>query len=71
MLNIARFVAPETFYTEVDDLIEYLKSSPTVLGVDEILTPGEPELRIEAERQKAGDLPAIPHKWNFGMLIPL
>ena len=54
VVNIARFVAPETFHTEVDDLIGYLKSSPTVPGVDEILTPGEPELRIEAERQKAG-----------------
>ena len=54
MVDIARFVAPETFQTEVDDLIGYLKSSPTVPGVDEILTPGEPELRIEAERHKAG-----------------
>jgi len=53
-VDIARFVAPETFRTEVDDLIGYLKSSPTVPGVDEILTPGEPEMRIEAERRKAG-----------------
>jgi uncharacterized oxidoreductase len=54
VVDIARFVAPETFQTEVDDLIGYLKSSPTVPGVNEILTPGEPELRIEAERYKAG-----------------
>ena len=54
VVDIARFVGPETFQTEVDDLIGYLKSSPTVPGVDEILTPGEPELRIEAERQRAG-----------------
>jgi hydroxycarboxylate dehydrogenase B len=54
VVDIARFVAPETFQTEVDDLIGYLKSSPTVPGVDEILTPGEPELQIEAERQRAG-----------------
>jgi hydroxycarboxylate dehydrogenase B len=54
VVDIARFVAPETFRTEVDDLIGYLKSSPTVPGVDEILTPGEPEMRIEAERRKAG-----------------
>jgi uncharacterized oxidoreductase len=54
VVDIARFVAPGTFRTEVDTLIGYLKSSPTVPGVNEILTPGEPELRTEAERRKAG-----------------
>jgi uncharacterized oxidoreductase len=54
VVDIARFVAPETFRAEVDDLVGYLKSSPTAPGVSEILTPGEPELRTEAERRKAG-----------------
>jgi len=54
VVDIARFVAPETFRAEVDDLVEYLKSSPTVPGVSEILTPGEPELRTETERRKVG-----------------
>jgi len=54
VVDIARFVAPETFRAEVDDLVGYLKSSPMVPGVSEILTPGEPELRTEAERRKAG-----------------
>jgi uncharacterized oxidoreductase len=54
VVDIARFVAPETFRSEVDDLVAYLKSSPTVPGVAEILTPGEPELRTEAERRQAG-----------------
>jgi LDH2 family malate/lactate/ureidoglycolate dehydrogenase len=54
VVDIARFVAPETFRAEVDDLVGYLKSSPTAPGVTEILTPGEPELRTEAERRKAG-----------------
>jgi len=54
VVDIARFVAPETFKAEVDDLIGYLRSSPTVPGVNKILTPGEPELLTEAERQKAG-----------------
>jgi len=34
--------------------VEYLKSSPTVPGVSEILTPGERELRTETERRKVG-----------------
>ena len=54
VVDIARFVAPETFRAEVDDLVGYLKSSPTAPGVTEILTPGEPELRTEAERRTAG-----------------
>jgi len=54
VVDIARFVAPETFKAEVDDLIGYLRSSPTIPRVNKILTPGEPELLTEAERQKAG-----------------
>jgi LDH2 family malate/lactate/ureidoglycolate dehydrogenase len=52
-------VAPGTFQTEVDDLVKYLKSSPTVPGVGEILTPGEPEMRIEIERRNTGALSRI------------
>ena len=54
VVDIARFVAAETFRTEVDDLVGYLKSSPTAPGVSAILTPGEPELQTEAERRKSG-----------------
>lgn len=54
VVDISRFVAPGTFRAEVDDLIRYLKSSPTVPGVDRILAPGEPEAITEAKRRQAG-----------------
>ena len=54
VVDISRFVAPGTFRDEVDDLIRYLKSSPTVPGVDQILAPGEPEAITETKRRQAG-----------------
>jgi uncharacterized oxidoreductase len=54
VVDIARFVSPATFRTEVDDLVRYLKTSPPVPGGGEILYPGEPEARTEAERRQKG-----------------
>jgi uncharacterized oxidoreductase len=54
VVDIARFVSPRTFRTEADDLIRYLKTSPPVPGGGEVLYPGEPEARTEAERRQKG-----------------
>ncbi len=54
VVDIARFVPPTTFRAEVDDLVRYLKTCPTVPGVDRILAPGEPEMLAEAERRRSG-----------------
>jgi hydroxycarboxylate dehydrogenase B len=54
VVDIRRFVEPGIFRTEVDDLIRYLKTSPTVSGVEQILTPGEPEAITEATRRQSG-----------------
>jgi uncharacterized oxidoreductase len=54
VVDIPRFVAPGTFRTEVDDLVRYLKTSPPVPGGGEIMYPGEPEARVEAERRRQG-----------------
>jgi hydroxycarboxylate dehydrogenase B len=54
VVNIQRFVEPGTFRAETDDLIRYLKTSPPVSGVDQILTPGEPEAITEAKRRQSG-----------------
>jgi uncharacterized oxidoreductase len=54
VVDIARFVAPQNFRSEVDDLIRYLKTSPVVPGVSEVMYPGEPEARAEAERRQKG-----------------
>lgn len=54
VVDIARFVPPATFRAEVDDLIRYLKTCPTVPGTERILTPGEPEAITEVERRRSG-----------------
>ncbi len=54
VVDIARFVPPASFRAEVDDLVRYLKTCPTVPGTDKILTPGEPEAIMEAERRRSG-----------------
>jgi len=54
VVDIARFVSPQDFRSEVDDLIRYLKTSPVAPGVSEIMYPGEPEARAEAERRQKG-----------------
>jgi len=53
VVDIARFVSPANFRAEVDDLIRYLKTSPPIPG-GEVLYPGEPEARTEAERRERG-----------------
>lgn len=54
VVQIARFVPPASFRAEIDDLVRYLKTCPTVPGTDTILTPGEPEAIMEAERRRVG-----------------
>ena len=54
VVDIARFVSPQNFRSEVDDLIRYLKTSPVAPGASEIMYPGEPEARAEAERRQRG-----------------
>ncbi len=54
VVDIARFVSPQNFRSEVDDLIRYLKPSPVAPGASEIMYPGEPEARAEAERRQKG-----------------
>ncbi len=54
VVELGRFIPPDAFRTEVDDLVRYLKTCPPVPGADRILTPGEPEMLSEAERRRSG-----------------
>ena len=54
VVDIGRFVSPQNFRAEVDDLIRYLKTSPPIQPGGEILYPGEPEAKMEAERRRKG-----------------
>jgi len=54
VLRIDAFAPPEEFYEEVDGFIDWVKSSPPVPGVDEVMLPGENSHRIRAQREAAG-----------------
>jgi uncharacterized oxidoreductase len=54
VLNPTAFTTLDLFKRQVDDFVAYLKSSPTAPGFQEILVPGEVELREERRRRKEG-----------------
>jgi LDH2 family malate/lactate/ureidoglycolate dehydrogenase len=53
-INIATFGDVAAYREHVDRLVEGIKGLPKMDGVDEIMVPGEPELRVLAERQANG-----------------
>jgi len=53
-IDIAAFCPVDEFKKRVDDLFAELKSQPRGPGVEEILVPGEPELRTKMRREKEG-----------------
>jgi LDH2 family malate/lactate/ureidoglycolate dehydrogenase len=53
-LDIGRFVPIAQFTARVDEMIDRLKSTPPMEGVEEVLVPGEPEARAARERQRDG-----------------
>ena len=54
------FVSEQDYRARMDTLIERMHDAPKAHGVAEILVPGEPEDRYEAERRKSG----IPYSAN-------
>jgi len=52
--SIPHFSDLETYYDEVETMIDYVKSSRTASGFKEILLPGEPEFRSAQGRERAG-----------------
>ncbi len=53
-LDVARFLPLSDFHQQVASLFGWVKSAPLAQGSTEILIPGEPEARLEAERRKQG-----------------
>ena len=51
------------FNQRVLRLVEIMKSSTPAKGYDEVLVPGEPEKRLEAERLKSG-IPIAAVNWK-------
>jgi uncharacterized oxidoreductase len=54
VIDVATFIPVEEFKHQVLDLIRYIKTSPCIPGVNEILVPGEPEYKEEKKRLKEG-----------------
>ena len=48
------FVSEDDYRGRMDTLVERVRAVPKAEGFDEILIPGEPEVREEAERRKTG-----------------
>jgi len=68
LLNPARFGGVEHFQAEVKQLVEYVRSCPTVEGVEKIILPGDPERGVYQQRAENG----IPlDEENWGKLIEL
>ena len=58
-IDIAAFTDPEEYRVHVDRLIDGIKALPAAEGFTEVITPGEPERRVRAERERDGiPLPA-------------
>ena len=62
-INIESFTSLEDFYHHVDELVAHVKSSPLAPGFDEILAPGEIELRTEQRRLQEG-IPIDDETWR-------
>jgi hydroxycarboxylate dehydrogenase B len=77
VIDINSFCDRQAFDAEVEQLIEYVKSSDRVSGFSEILVPGEPEAREQEARAKNGIM-IDDETWRqiaevsrrYGVLIP-
>jgi LDH2 family malate/lactate/ureidoglycolate dehydrogenase len=48
------FVSEDDYRARIDTLVDRIKSAPLAEGFTEVLVPGEPEDRHEAQRRKTG-----------------
>ena len=54
VIDIQKFTPLKTFYQQVQQLVEHVKSSPTAPGFDRIFVSGEPEAVTREKRLKEG-----------------
>jgi uncharacterized oxidoreductase len=62
-LDVSRFLPLPEFHRQVAGLFGWVKSAPLAQGATEILIPGEPEARLEAERRARG-IPIEDQTWS-------
>ena len=54
VIDPSAFVPPDVFRRLMDETVAFMKSSPPVPGVDEVLVPGELEFRTMRKRRQLG-----------------
>jgi uncharacterized oxidoreductase len=77
VIDIGRLRGEEPFYADVEQLVEYVKSSALAPGSTEILVPGEPEA-LEKERRQRNGIPVDQETWRqitevgrkYGVSVP-
>ena len=62
-IDIARFMPLPEFNARIARLMEIMKSAPAAKDHNEVLVPGEPEKRVEAERLRTG-VPIPDGNWS-------
>ena len=62
-LDVERFLPLRDFHRQVGALFGWVKKTPLAQNATEILIPGEPEARLEAERRAQG-IPIEEQTWS-------
>jgi hydroxycarboxylate dehydrogenase B len=62
-LEVEAFISVERFMGQVEEMARALESAPTAPGVEQVLLPGEPELR-SAERRRREGIPIAEATWR-------
>jgi hydroxycarboxylate dehydrogenase B len=62
-LAVDAFISVEQFMGQVEELAAALEGAPTAPGVEQVLLPGEPELRT-AERRRREGIPIAEATWQ-------
>jgi uncharacterized oxidoreductase len=63
LIDVARFLPLVDFSGQVTDLVRWVKSATPAADVGEVLVPGEPEARSEAQRRAHG-IPVEAETWR-------
>jgi uncharacterized oxidoreductase len=63
LIEVARFLPLVDFTGQVTDLVQWVKSAAPAPGAPEVLVPGDPEARSEAQRQAHGN-PVEAETWR-------
>jgi len=64
VIDVKAFISPEEFRKETDELLGFIKTTPTDAETEEILIPGELEYRSREEKERCGRIPITDTVWD-------